>query len=897
MANRYGNLVGSKKISEDFETINVGFDRVQAEIDTKGTPADAQAKADAAKAAAIATAAEALTAHKARGADEHPTAKGNAAGFMSAADKSKSDASTSAATPDTLMQRDTAGRAKVAAPAAADDIARKAETDAVQVNLDSHAADTVKHVTQAEHEKLTGIAAGAEVNQNAFAKVNDVAASSKSDTLQLAGGTGITVTTDPATKRVTFTATGEATPGAHASSHLPGGTDVIPFATETVGGLMAPTDKKDITTLKAAINRVDLTTNLGPGSSVINADQASDLDLTLYGQTRTNLLGDTGNFEVDSNGDGVADGWTGVLNSATATIETTSKYGLKSQRITSKSGDTSPFRRVERTVNLKAGKRYVFMADVVTDGIGACKINAQYSSGTTIESVQSTASKVHFIKLAPTEDTVATVRLYNYTPIGTVAWVQFDGAGVFEVNDDLYNRIGVDITADNIRDYLPHVDGRQHVNGVIVRRLSDSAESQTLILPLTLASTPDGSVRDTAYYRDGAWRKMQRVDISVDPAVALANPVESEIAKAEGAISLHPGGNQITVETGVIQREKVTFNATTKQGTTAKRSARIIGVYKGANPDPYITYSSGGQTLPQLVNAVESGKDYYVTYMALDKYALSANVTQTDAKFVKGLNGAMSDVVRDVARLGQQNSRQDFADTYIQAMAENLRTDVDAHVATTSAHGAVSAPTANRLIVRDANGRAQIGAPNAAADIARLDTVTGQVGALTDLQTTAKGNTVAAINEVFQSGVSAKQGVVDAINAMGGSASTSDSWATLANKIQTINTGKKYATGDVTSSSGATDFTRTDGTTISTGYLTVSGLTFTPTVITVTVKSNSAFALAFTAKTATHTAGPYVYTGTGAAIKVTGTAYINSTGFRLPLTVTLGSVVTWEAFG
>lgn len=243
MANRYANLEGSKKISEDFGNINIGFDRVQAEMDTKGTPADAQAKADAAKTAAIAAAAADLAAHKARGADEHPTAKGNAAGFMSAADKLKSDASTSAATPDTLMQRDAAGRAKVAAPAATDDIARKAETDAVQSNLDSHTGDTVKHVTQAEHDKLNGIAAGAEVNQNAFSKINDVAAGSKTDTVTLVGGTGITITTDPANKRVSFTATGEATPGPHALSHIQGGTDVIPDAeTGGVSGLMSGAD-------------------------------------------------------------------------------------------------------------------------------------------------------------------------------------------------------------------------------------------------------------------------------------------------------------------------------------------------------------------------------------------------------------------------------------------------------------------------------------------------------------------------------------------------------------------------------------------------------------------------------------------------------------------------------
>ncbi|QZN77385.1 phage tail protein [Paenibacillus sp. DR312] len=269
MANRYANLEGSKKISEDFGNINIGFDRVQAEMDTKGTPADAQAKADAAKTAAIAAAAADLAAHKARGADEHPTAKGNAAGFMSAADKLKSDASTSAATPDTLMQRDAEGRAKVTAPLAADDIARKAETDAVQSNLDSHTGDTVKHVTQAEHDKLNGIAAGAEVNQNAFSKINDVSAGSKTDTVTLVGGTGITITTDPANKRVSFTATGEATPGPHALSHIQGGTDVIPDAeTGGVSGLMSGADAKFV--------RQDGETKTGAQAKADAAEQAAN---------------------------------------------------------------------------------------------------------------------------------------------------------------------------------------------------------------------------------------------------------------------------------------------------------------------------------------------------------------------------------------------------------------------------------------------------------------------------------------------------------------------------------------------------------------------------------------------------------------------------------------------
>ena len=51
---------------------------------------------------------------------------------------------TSAATANKIMIRDAFGRAKVAAPSAADDIARKAEVDAVQTNLNAHLADYVR---------------------------------------------------------------------------------------------------------------------------------------------------------------------------------------------------------------------------------------------------------------------------------------------------------------------------------------------------------------------------------------------------------------------------------------------------------------------------------------------------------------------------------------------------------------------------------------------------------------------------------------------------------------------------------------------------------------------------------------------------------------------------------
>ena len=59
----------------------------------------------------------------------------------------------------------------------------------------------------------------------------------------------------------------------------------------------------------------------------------------------------------------------------------------------------------------------------------------------------------------------------------------------------------------------------------------------------------------------------------------------------------------------------------------------------------------------------------------------------------------------------------------------------------------------------------------------------GSVGTLSSLKTSAKGNLVAAINEVFQSGSDAKTKLVNALTAEGATASTSDSWDTLIGKI------------------------------------------------------------------------------------------------------------------
>lgn len=109
------------------------------------TPAGAQAKVDAA-----------INNHTGA-ADPHPQYATDTDLSAHTALTAAAHGATSAATASTLMARDANGRAKVAAPAAADDIARKDTVDAVQNNLDTLLADIVTVATPNKILKLNGI--------------------------------------------------------------------------------------------------------------------------------------------------------------------------------------------------------------------------------------------------------------------------------------------------------------------------------------------------------------------------------------------------------------------------------------------------------------------------------------------------------------------------------------------------------------------------------------------------------------------------------------------------------------------------------------------------------------------------------------------------------------------
>jgi len=89
-------------------------------------------------------------------------------------------------------------------------LAENTDTAGATTSDDLAQGTTNLYLTSAERTKLSGIATGAEVNQNAFSNVavtgqDAVAADGKTDTLNLAAGTGITITTNASTDTVTIT--------------------------------------------------------------------------------------------------------------------------------------------------------------------------------------------------------------------------------------------------------------------------------------------------------------------------------------------------------------------------------------------------------------------------------------------------------------------------------------------------------------------------------------------------------------------------------------------------------------------------------------------------------------------------------------------------------------------
>lgn len=145
------------------------------------------------------------------------------------------------------------------------------DTDSNMTKID----DAIKTI----HDKLDGVAAGAEVNQNAFSNVKvgstTVAADGKTDTLELAAGDNITLTPDATNDKITIAAKGTTYSSKAAAS---GGTDV---SLVTTGEKYTWNSKADGTHTHEADDITDLVdaVNYGPSNMVTIEDERGGLPI------------------------------------------------------------------------------------------------------------------------------------------------------------------------------------------------------------------------------------------------------------------------------------------------------------------------------------------------------------------------------------------------------------------------------------------------------------------------------------------------------------------------------------------------------------------------------------------------------------------------------------------
>jgi hypothetical protein len=184
-------------------------------------------------------------------------------------------------------------------------------TDAIHGNRAGgslHAAATTTtagFMSASDKQKLDGITAGAEPNQNAFSNVKvgatTIAADSETDTLELAAGTGITLTPDATNDKVTVAVAMD--DSLHGNR---GGGSLHALATSSVAGFMSASDKAKLDGIASGAQpNQNAFSNVKVGATTIAADSPTDT-LELVAGANIALTPDATNDKVTIAVTGVA---------------------------------------------------------------------------------------------------------------------------------------------------------------------------------------------------------------------------------------------------------------------------------------------------------------------------------------------------------------------------------------------------------------------------------------------------------------------------------------------------------------------------------------------------------------------------------------------------------------
>ncbi|WP_312516225.1 DUF2793 domain-containing protein [Anaerospora sp.] len=232
----------------------------------------------------------------------------------------------------------------------------------------------------------------------------------------------------------------------------------------------------------------------------IGAEQ-SELSVEIKGRTLVNLLGKDGNFEVDSNGDGVADGWVlgNVGHWSTVALDSTEVYtGTKSQKLVGSGGGS--FTSIIKNCAISANKYYVLLANVKSPTATAFYTRFGSDSGGLTFTTHTISSSWSTIvrKLNPTIDATM-VQFYTSQATPNTNTFYLDGARMYEVTLEEYNALAT-MTDAQIAAKYPYVDSVQFKKDVLVTQIGKNLFDPTNVIQGYYLNTGNVASVDATYW-------------------------------------------------------------------------------------------------------------------------------------------------------------------------------------------------------------------------------------------------------------------------------------------------------------------------------------------------------------------------------------------------------------
>lgn len=231
--------------------------------------------------------------------------------------------------------------------------------------------------------------------------------------------------------------------------------------------------------------------------------------------------------------------------------------------------------------------------------------------------------------------------------------------------------------------------------------------------------------------------------------VPAVNTTYSLYLQADGTFAHNTTG---FVPAGAVLLWKIATGATVSELTKTDWRARIsgTGVKLAAHLADYAGHGAdSAATANRIILRDAAGRAKVATPSAVDDIARKDNVDavqtnltnhQNDTTTVHGATSAATAnkiIIRDAAGRAKVAAPSAIDDIARKDTVDAVQTNLNAHLADTAPHSATSAATADRIILRDAAGRAKVAAPSASDDIARKQEVDAKVSKVGDTMTGA----------------------------------------------------------------------------------------------------------------------------------------------------------------